>query len=233
MRTGSIFAAGLALALAALHPATAQAQGGTVISIDGQGDASFSGVLSGDNSIGGNAVSLQGFSTGSDAGVFALKYDAANNGNTAAAIQIWNSSTGVFKTFIIDHPVDPARYLVHATLEGPEGSVFYRGSARLENGRAEIVLPPYFEALTRADGRTVLLTNVDGHDRLSVQTQDGARITGGRFVVVSDDPTSSQAFDWEVKAVREDTAPLQVEPLRTDIDVGGFGPYRIGTPRQP
>lgn len=229
MRTRSIFTA-LALALTALHPAAGRAQ---VVTVDSDGDLVVTGVVSGDNSIGGNAASLQGFTTGSDAGVFALKYDAQNQGNTPGAIQIWNSSTGVYKTFIIDHPVDPARYLVHATLEGPEGSVFYRGSARLENGRAEIVLPSYFEALTRADGRTVLLTNVDGHDRLSVRTLDGARIADGRFVVVSDDPTSSQAFDWEVKAVRQDQAPLQVEPLRADLDVGGFGPYRIGTPRQP
>ena len=228
MRITSITAAALAVALAGAQPAAGQADSVSII-----GNINLSGVLSGANPIGGGAASLQGFTTGSDAGVFALKYDAANNGNSSAAIQIWNSSTGVFKTFIIDHPVDPARFLVHATLEGPEGSVFYRGSARLQNGRAEIVLPPYFEALTRDDGRTILLTNVDGHDRLSVQTRGGARIAEGRFLVVSDDPGSSQAFDWEVKAVRQDQAPLQVEPLRTDIDVGGFGPYRIGTPRQP
>jgi hypothetical protein len=251
MRKRFIAAAGLAVLLGAARSAAAQLPDSAIIGLavdsvgnvgmgtftptkklDVRGSVYVSGVLSGSNPVGGHAASVQGFTNGGDAGVFAFKYDVSN-GNNAGAIQIWNSSTDVFKTFIIAHPVDPARYLVHATLEGPEGSVFYRGSARLHNGRAEVVLPPYFEALTRAEGRTVILTNVDGFDRLAVQTRDGARITDGRFVVVSDDPASSQAFDWEVKAVRSDTPPLEVEPLRSELDVGGFGPYRIGTPRKP
>jgi hypothetical protein len=33
------------------------------------------------------------------------------------------------KTFVIDHPVDPERYLVHACLEGPEAGIYYRGKS--------------------------------------------------------------------------------------------------------
>ncbi|MBV9775376.1 MAG: hypothetical protein JO040_15580 [Gemmatimonadetes bacterium] len=201
--------------------------------LDVRGDAFLSGVLSGSNWIGGGAASIKGYTTGSDAGVFALKYDSRNFGNSPTAIQIWNASTGVYKTFIIDHPLDPSKYLVHATLEGPEGSVFYRGTARLKDGRAEVVLPSYFEALTHTEGRTILLTNIDGFDRLAVRTEGGAKIVGGRFVVVSENPHSDQEFDWEVKAVRKDLPPLEVEPDRAKLDVSGFGPYRIGTPRHP
>jgi len=252
MRNRSFGAAALAIALAVPHFATALTPDSLVIGVsvsnqgnvgmgtlaptqklDVRGNAFLSGVLSGMNSIGGGAASVKGFTTGSDGGVFAFKYDSQHFGNTEQAIQIWNSSTRVFKTFIIDHPLDPARYLVHATLEGPEGSVFYRGSGQLQNGRAEVVLPAYFEALTRAEGRTVILTNVDGFDRLAVQTRNGTRIAGGRFTVVSDNPASSQAFDWEVKAVRNDQPPLVVEPLRSELQVGGFGPYRIGMPLKP
>ena len=129
------------------------------------------------------------------------------------------------KTFIIDHPADPRRYLVHATLEGPEGAVFYRGSARLENGRAEVALPSYFERLTHTSDRTVILTNIDGFDRLAVETQRDGKIANGRFVVISDNPNSAQAFDWEVKAVRKDVPRLVDAPLKTEISVAGFGPY--------
>jgi len=129
------------------------------------------------------------------------------------------------KTFIIDHPADPRRYLVHATLEGPEGAVFYRGSARLDHGRAEVALPSYFESLTHTSDRTVMLTNIDGFDRLAVETQRDGKVANGRFVVISDNPNSSQAFDWEVKAVRKDVPRLVDAPLKTEISVAGFGPY--------
>lgn len=154
----------------------------------------------------------------------------AGTGNAPTDIQIHainpvDSTQSVFKTFIIDHPLDEARHLVHAALEGPEGAVFYRGSAQLRDGRARIELPPYFEALTRAEGRTLQLTNVDGFDRLAIETQDGLKIADGAFRVISDNPTSNQRFDWEVKAVRADGPLLVVEPLKGSMRVAGYGPY--------
>lgn len=134
---------------------------------------------------------------------------------------------GEYKSFIIDHPIDPERWLVHATLEGPEAAVYYRGSAQLVNGRAVVALPHYFEALTAEEGKTIQLTNIDGFDRLMVQTRGGRKISDGTFVVVSDDATSSQQFDWEVKAVRRDGPALLPEPRRDEIEVGGIGPYRF------
>ena len=116
------------------------------------------------------------------------------------------------KKFAIVHPLTPGKTLVHAALEGPEAAVYYRGEAHLVAGRIEVELPDYFEALTRAAGRTMMLTNVDGFDRLAVARQAGRQVADGKFIVVSDNPASSQAFTWEVKAVRADLAPLAVEP---------------------
>lgn len=147
------------------------------------------------------------------------------DGRKVNEIFLADMNTGLLKTFAIDHPQHPERYLLHATLEGPEGAVYYRGSARLAEGRAEIALPPYFEALTRREGRTVLLTNVDGWDPLAVLTQGGATIRDGRFVVASSNPRSTQAFDWEVKAVRSDAPPLEVEPAKAAARIERFGPY--------
>jgi hypothetical protein len=115
------------------------------------------------------------------------------------------------KKFDIPHPTKPGRRLVHAAIEGPEVGVYYRGEAHLDHGRAVVELPEYFEALTRPEGRTVLLTNLDGFDRLAVQRQSGAQVRDGTFVVISDNPASAQAFNWEVKAVRADVPPLDVE----------------------
>ncbi|NER25408.1 MAG: hypothetical protein F6J86_17330 [Symploca sp. SIO1B1] len=191
------------------------------------GDVKVDGVVSGKDAIGGDAASIQGLGTGGNAGVFAFKYDKENFGDTDKAIQIWNSSAGVFKTFIVEHPLDEAKYIVHATLEGPEGAVYYRGTSQLYEGKATISLPPYFEAFTRKEQRTIILTNIDGFDRIAIKSIDGEKIKDGKFVVISDNPQSSQQFDWEVKAVRADGPQLQAEPNKQDLQVGGFGPYRF------
>jgi hypothetical protein len=116
------------------------------------------------------------------------------------------------KKFEIDHPTRPGKKLVHAAIEGPEAAVYYRGEARLVDGQTVISLPEYFEALTAPQGRTITLTNLDGFDRLAVQSQAGVPINDGRFVVVSENSQSAQRFFWEVKAVRADVGPLQTEP---------------------
>ena len=82
---------------------------------------------------------------------------------------------------------------------------------RLQNGRVVIYLPDYFEALVRIEGRTVMLTNMDGFERLAVQRQSGMPVRDGKLIVVSENTRSSQAFCWEVKAQRADIAPLEVE----------------------
>lgn len=191
------------------------------------GNALVTGAIQGQNYQGkyGSAAVVQGYSaSGQSQTPFVIVYNDTTP-QQPPQIMLVNAATNVFKNFVIEHPADPARYLVHATLEGPEGAVYYRGSARLEHGRTEVVLPGYFEALTRQEGRTVLFTNVDGFDTLAVSTQDGQRIRAGRFIVVSSNPASTQAFDWEVKAVRADGPPLEAEPLRERTAVGGFGPY--------
>jgi len=37
-------------------------------------------------------------------------------------------------------------------------------------------------------------------------------VAEGKFIVASESTSSSQAFTWEVKAVRADIPPLGVEP---------------------
>lgn len=153
-------------------------------------------------------------------------YIKARSGNQISfnwdgSLRFYVDSTLV-KTFVIDNPVDSSKYLVHGTLEGPEGAVFYRGEAKLEDGVAEVELPHYFEALTREEGRTVLLTVKDGWSPLYV---DG-EVADGKFIVkTTGEGDSEQAFYWEVKAVRADVSPLVVEPSKADVAVEGIGPY--------
>ncbi|MFG3705815.1 hypothetical protein ACGF7U_13930 [Micromonospora sp. NPDC047670] len=123
---------------------------------------------------------------------------------------------GKSKQFAIDHPLDAPdatqrRQLIHAAIEGPENGVYYRGEARLSDGVARVDLPDYFEALTRPEGRTVQLTPVFEDDE-PVSPLAASRVTDGSFRVRTvDGSPASHAFYWEVKAVRDDLEPLEVE----------------------
>lgn len=114
------------------------------------------------------------------------------------------SVTGT-KNFQINHPTKPGKQLVHSTLEGPEAAVFYRGEAQLASGAAIINLPDYFEALTRKDNRTVQLT-AKGKEPFLLSCTD---VVDGKFSVYGTKPDGK--FYWEVKAVRADVKPLEVE----------------------
>jgi hypothetical protein len=116
------------------------------------------------------------------------------------------------KHFSMDHPLDPDnRDLVHSTLEGPEIAVVYRGEGRLEDGRADVELPSYFEALTRTAGRTVQVTPVVGEDGGACALAASA-VADGRFGVRAIGRSrGDQAFYWQVMAVRADVPELEVE----------------------
>jgi len=141
-------------------------------------------------------------------------------------IKMWNDGTVSAKTkrFVIDHPLDPEnRTLAHACVEGPEAAVYYRGSGRLVEGRAEVELPEYFEALARTEDRTVMLTAVcDEGEPVAVLAASPVR--GGRFTVrAADGSNPRQRFHWEVKAVRADVDRLVVEPTKQGRELVGAG----------
>lgn len=119
------------------------------------------------------------------------------------------------KNFLIDHPLKPEMKLIHSAIEGPENAVYYRGEARLKNGKAVVKLPSYFEALTRKENRTVLLTCKDGWTPIWVEDE----VRDGKFIVrTTRGGDKNQKFYWEVKAVRADIAPLKVERKASDFE---------------
>jgi len=143
----------------------------------------------------------------------------ANNGSVGigttsptTALQVVGTITGTVKNFEINDPIKPGYKLLHSTLEGPEIAVFYRGEAQLESGKAVVILPDYFEALTRKEGRTVLLTPKFSSDSESISQLAASSVREGRFAVRAINSNNpNQKFYWEVKAVRNDVAPLVVE----------------------
>jgi hypothetical protein len=120
------------------------------------------------------------------------------------------------KTFIIDHPTDPDRYLVHACLEGPESGVYYRGVSRLTDGETWVELPPYVSSLAR--DLTVQLTQINSTRKDAFARLWAGSVSGQGFAVYGD----ACQFAWHVYGTRGD---IQTEPLRDDVVVRGDGPY--------
>jgi len=141
---------------------------------------------------------------------------------TATGALSWDSTTGKVaqysgKTFVIDHPEDDEKYLVHACIEGPESAVYYRGSSEItENKCVEVILPEYIEKLAKDFIVHVspVYEDCEEVDR-SLFVSD---IVDGRFKVYGE----NGEFDWLVVGKRND---IEIEPLKNNILLKGQGPY--------
>lgn len=142
----------------------------------------------------------------------------------------WRLNGNTIKSFIIPHPDDPDRYLIHGCTESPHNGVEYWGEADLDGqGAAVVELPGYFEPLTAIEGRSVLVTPVGPAARAVSATPPRS----GRFTIHG---TPGQRVSWLVKAIRRDVPPLLVEPRRDQVDVHGpdpNSPYLYYTLKEP
>ena len=122
----------------------------------------------------------------------------------------YNSNAG--KTFVIQHPLDTNKYLVHACLEGPETGVYYRGKGEVVNGVSTVKLPAYTETFYDF---TVQVTPIyNGVLRLL----NCSNIINGEFKVYGSDGL----FNWHVTGKRGD---IIVEQSKDDVELCGNGPY--------
>lgn len=139
----------------------------------------------------------------------------------------WRVDGSSLKSFIIDHPTDPDRYLIHACTESPQPGVEYWGDVVLDgNGQAVVELPEYFEALTRPDGRYVSVNTCSDEIRNASATYP----QNGRFTIHG---APGARVTWLVKAIRADAGHMLIEPRRDQITVHGDGPYRYYTLKEP
>lgn len=146
-----------------------------------------------------------------------IRYDVSQT-STLNYNTITNEITYSSKTFVIQHPSKQDNYLVHACLEGPESGVYYRGTAIILGRFVEIELPEYVMAF--ADNFTVNVTHVfDEANDTECKLYSATRVKDGRFRIYGPCGT----VDWVVFGKRAD---IEVEPLKSTVDVKGNGPYR-------
>ena len=117
------------------------------------------------------------------------------------------------KTFVIDHPLDNNKYLVHSCLEGPEAGVYYRGSGIIQNNEfVEIKLPPYIKSFYDF---TIQITP---KSNTFFYTSD-VDINSSSFNVYG----KNGSFFWLVHATRN---LIDIEPYKNDYNLKGNGPYK-------
>ncbi len=126
----------------------------------------------------------------------------------------WHYNTA--KAFIIDHPHNNEKYLVHTCLEGPEVGVYYRGKSEVLNGNyVEIKLPDYVTEW--ASDFTVNVTGIyDGKIKVYNSSDVDEK---GIFTVYGE----NGKFNWVAIGKRGD---INSEPSKSEVTIKGDGPYK-------
>jgi hypothetical protein len=192
------------------------------------------GYLAGNNNQGENAIAIGNSAGYSSQGNNSIILNASGNifnGETSSFYvnPIRSSSSGLnglmyntstceitysdAKTFVIDHPKDKNKYLVHACLEGPEGGVYYRGKGEIiNNSHVTISLPDYASVFTDF---TIQITSIYGADNNNTFVTE---VEDNKFNVYG----TNRKFYWHVHGKRTN---IEVEPDKEVSQVSGSGPY--------
>ena len=145
-----------------------------------------------------------------------IYYDTTIAGSSGLQVSDGSTWTSV-KSFVIDHPKDQDKLLVHGCLEGPEAGVYYRGKGVITNNESVLIeLPDYVDKL--ATNLTVQLTPIyDGN--IYKPQYFATEVTGNKFEVHG----VNGAFYWTVYGQR---LSFIVEPNKTEVEIKGDGPYK-------
>jgi hypothetical protein len=115
------------------------------------------------------------------------------------------------KTFIIEHPIENSKYLVHACMEGPEAGVYYRGQSEIkDNNSVEIILPPYTKKFSNF---SIQLTPIGKYNKLSCR-----EVCNNVFHVFG----QNGKFYWTVFATRQE---IETTVDKSSVSVNAQGPY--------
>jgi hypothetical protein len=147
--------------------------------------------------------------------------------DSTGALLIWNPTTkevqassvqssATNKSFVINHPSDNNKYLVHVCLEGPEAGIYYRGKSEITNNSHNIVtLPDYVKDL--GSDFTIQITTIFTGKANQVFTV--SEVINNQFTVYGE----NGKFFWLVQGKR---GSIEVEPLKSETSVKGNGPYK-------
>jgi len=148
-----------------------------------------------------------------NAGNYSLKY------NTTTSEITYDTA----KTFVIDHPTDKDKYLVHACLEGPEAGVYYRGRVEIPEDERyiEVVLLEYVDKLAKSF--TINLTQVFESDEDNFCKLSCSKVSNNKFKIYKN-KKQNVIVDWTVFGKRLE---ILTEVNKYSAIVKGNGPYKF------
>ena len=135
-------------------------------------------------------------------------------------VDVTGNVAGGSKTFVIDHPLDPAnKYLIHSSVESSEMVNVYSGNAVLdENGEAWVQLEAWFEAVN-CDFR-YQLTCIRSFAPVYIAEE----VQNNRFKIAGG--SDQMKVSWQVTAVRKDLwaqrHPFSVEKEKSADEKGYY-----------
>ena len=145
-----------------IYPPHKDSKQSSIFSLYVNGDSGFIGDISqtGNHSLKGNSV---------------ITGNLTISGTMKAGFATWSSSiVATSKLFDIKHPSKENYRLAHASLEGPEIGVYYRGRLTKSN---TIELPHYWKNLVHEDSITVSVQPIGVTQKIVVMEFDNEKIT--------------------------------------------------------
>ena len=145
-----------------IYPPHKDSKQSSIFSLYVNGDSGFIGDISqtGNHSLKGNSV---------------ITGNLTISGTMKAGFAPWSSSiVATSKLFDIKHPSKENYRLAHASLEGPEIGVYYRGRLTKSN---TIELPHYWKNLVHEDSITVSVQPIGVTQKIVVMEFDNEKIT--------------------------------------------------------
>lgn len=139
-----------------------------------------------------------------------MLYSAATNEVLYSA----NQTSAGSKTFVIPHPTNDNKYLVHACLEGPETAVFYRGKGEITDNSYTTINLPYYASLIAKDFTVQINPIYDG----TIKNYNTSEVENNSFNVFG----VNGKFHWLVHGKRQD---IEVEPDKNKYTLNSKGPY--------
>ena len=162
-----------------------------------------------------NSCGLYGRNESPDGiGVASAGIIASDGGETGnVAIYAFGEIVGSSKSFMIDHPVDPANKLLkHFSIESDEALLIYRGQAELDNqGRAMVQLKDYQNAIIK--NVTYNLTAIGSPTVFYVDRELDQQ---GQFIIAGNNPGAT--VNWTIYAQRDD-AYFKTYPSKQIIEI--------------
>ncbi|MBI4546404.1 MAG: hypothetical protein HY707_00375 [Ignavibacteriae bacterium] len=161
------------------------------------------------NSTSGSATGLWGYADGAGGtthyGVYGYATGATTNYGIYGFASGGTTNYGIYnaagtKNWANPHPKDPTKSIVYVTLEGGENGAYYRGTAKLVNGKATVVLPEHFQLATSSDSyvNVTVTPNSRKSKGLAVVERSNSRFTVEELF----DGEGNYEFDYMVVGIR-------------------------------